>query len=112
MAASYNEACAAGQAGCLVNSGAVRPDAGMAGGPSARSSPAEVLATLTVFGERVEISRELLRVAGGIAAFSGLYYAIAVLTDSTYREEFLTEVTGEMRESFRLRAAYLERRSA
>ena len=27
---------------------------------------------------------------GRIAAFSGLYYAIAVLTDTTYREEFLT----------------------
>ena len=42
--------------------------------------------------------------AGAIAAFSGLYYAIAVLTDSTYREEFLEELTREMRETFRARA--------
>ena len=30
-----------------------------------------------------------------------------MLTDSTYREEFLDELTGEMRESFRARAEYL-----
>jgi hypothetical protein len=60
-----------------------------------------------VLGVRVQIARELLRVCGAIAALSGLYYAIAVLTDSTYREEFLEELTAEMRESFAARAAYL-----
>ena len=35
------------------------------------------------------------------------YYAIAVLTDSTYREEFLEDLTDEMRETFRQRAEYL-----
>jgi hypothetical protein len=34
-----------------------------------------------------------------------------VLTDATYREEFLDEVTGEMRETFADRAEYLERRA-
>ncbi len=53
------------------------------------------------------ISRELLHVSGAIAALSGLYYAIAVLTDATYREEFLSELTDEMRSSFALRAEYL-----
>ena len=37
--------------------------------------------------------------------------AIAVLTDSTYREEFLDELTGEMRETFRARADYLRLRA-
>jgi hypothetical protein len=46
-------------------------------------------------------------VSGAIAALSGLYYAIAVLTDATYREEFLSELTEEMRSSFALRADYL-----
>ena len=32
---------------------------------------------------------ELLKVAAGLAAFTGLYFAIAMLTDSTYRDEFL-----------------------
>lgn len=58
-----------------------------------------------VFG--VEISHELLRVSGAIAAFSGLYYAIAVLTDSTYRAEFIDELTEELRVSFADRADYL-----
>ena len=50
-------------------------------------------------------------VSGALAAFSGLYYAIAVLTDGTYREEFLEEVTGSMRDTFRLRARYLALRA-
>jgi hypothetical protein len=62
---------------------------------------------LDLFGERIDVTEELLRVAGGIAAVSGLYYAIAVLTDSTYREEFLDELTGDMRATFAARANYL-----
>ena len=63
-----------------------------------------------VGGEQV-VSEELLRVSGAIAAFSGLYYAIAVLTDTTYRDEFLSEVTDEMRETFAARSAYLRLRA-
>ena len=54
----------------------------------------------------VDVTAELLRVAGALAAVSGLYYAISVLTDQTYREEFLTELTSEMRDSFVARAEY------
>lgn len=57
------------------------------------------------------VSEELLRVSAAIAAFSGLYYAIAVLTDSTYRDEFLVELTDEMRATFAARAAYLRTRA-
>lgn len=59
----------------------------------------------------VEIHRELLRVSGAIGALSGLYYAIATLTDDTYRREFLSELTDEMRETFRARADYLALRA-
>jgi TRAP-type mannitol/chloroaromatic compound transport system permease large subunit len=52
---------------------------------------------------------ELLRVSAMIAALSGLYYAIAVLTDSTYREEFLEEITTELRDTFTARKEYLAR---
>ena len=55
---------------------------------------------------------ELLRVSGAIAAFGGVYYAIAVLTDSTYREEFLEDIVGELRETFRLRTEYLKLRGS
>jgi len=70
------------------------------------------LLTLSFLGERVQVTEELLRVSGGIAAISGLYYTIAVLTDPTYREEFLDEITGEMQETFRARAEYLGLREA
>lgn len=58
------------------------------------------------------ITTELLRVSGALAAFSGLYYAIAVLTDGTYREEFLEDAVGSMGDTFRLRARYLALRAS
>jgi hypothetical protein len=61
-----------------------------------------------VLGERARVTEELLRVSGAIAAFSGLYYAIAVFTDATYRAQFLDRLNGEMRETFEQRARYLE----
>jgi hypothetical protein len=60
-----------------------------------------------LFGERLELTGELLRVATGLAAFSGFYFSIAIFTDSTYRQEFLDELTAEMRRSFSDRASYL-----
>ncbi|WP_354698318.1 hypothetical protein DSM112329_03990 [Paraconexibacter sp. AEG42_29] len=63
---------------------------------------------LDLLGIDARVSRELLRVSTAIAALSGLYYSIAVLTDGTYREEFLTELTAEMRSSFQQRADYLK----
>jgi hypothetical protein len=70
-----------------------------------------VLVTAHLPWQDVELTEELIRVAGGIAAFTGLYFAIAMLTDSTYREEFLSELTAEMRESFRARTEYLRLRA-
>ncbi|MCB8971900.1 MAG: hypothetical protein M9964_04460 [Solirubrobacterales bacterium] len=65
------------------------------------------LLTITVLGEQFQITSELLKVAAGLAAFTGLYFAISMLTDSTYREEFLEEVTAELRSVFRVREEYL-----
>ncbi|MEX2194946.1 MAG: hypothetical protein WD844_06645 [Thermoleophilaceae bacterium] len=87
----------------------------LAVGPEVRESwigsAGDELVSLHLLGERLDITAELLRVSGGIAAFSGLYYAIAVLTDSTYREEFLEDLTEDMRATFRDRAAYLALRA-
>jgi hypothetical protein len=58
----------------------------------------------------VRVTVELLRVSAGIGALSGLYYSVAVLTDSTYREEFLDELTDDLRAVFADRARYLELR--
>lgn len=68
------------------------------------------LFTVTLFDSQLEATSELVRVSGGLAAFSGFYFAISMLTNSTYREEFLEELTGEMRESFAQRAEYLKLR--
>ena len=68
--------------------------------------------SIEVFGGTLTITEELLRVSGAIAAFGGLYYAIAVLTDSTYREEFLEDIVGELRETFKLRGEYLALRDS
>jgi hypothetical protein len=70
-------------------------------------SPGDALLTFDFLGEQARVTTELLRVSGAIAAFSGLYYAIAVLTDATYREQFLTRTTDELREVFEARSAYL-----
>lgn len=67
----------------------------------------DVLWEVVLLGQPAEVTSELLRVSGALAAFSGLYFAISMLTDSTYREEFLEEVTAEMKTTFKARAAYL-----
>jgi hypothetical protein len=73
-------------------------------------SPGDELFSFDLFGERLVLTSDLLRVALGLAAFSGFYFAIAIFTDSTYRAEFLDELTSEMRASFEERAAYLRLR--
>ncbi|MGI8726105.1 MAG: hypothetical protein ACR2K6_00290 [Solirubrobacterales bacterium] len=72
----------------------------------------DVLLSLTLFGDQYAITAQLLRVAIGLASFSGLYFAVAMLTDSTYREEFLEEVTAELRVVFRQRAEYMRLRAS
>jgi hypothetical protein len=69
------------------------------------------LLSLHVGDIHVRVTVELLRVSAGIAALSGLYYSVAVLTDSTYREEFLEELTRDLRAVFADRARYLELRA-
>ena len=73
--------------------------------------PGHELLHFHLLGERLELTSELVRVAVGLGAFSGFYFAIAMFTDSTYREEFLGELTSEMRRSFKDRAEYLRLRA-
>ena len=74
-------------------------------------TPGRELLHFHLFGERLELTSQLVRVAVGLAAFSGFYFAIAMFTDSTYREEFLDELTSEMRRSFKERGEYLRLRA-
>jgi hypothetical protein len=67
----------------------------------------DIIGTLTIAGDRYRLTVELLRVAGFLAAFSGLYFTVYVLTDATYRSEFFDEVVGEVRVALAARAVYL-----
>ena len=60
----------------------------------------------------VVLTAELLQVAGFLTAFSGFYFTVYVLTDATYRKEFLDEVLVELRQAFAVRAVYLASRPA
>lgn len=75
-------------------------------------TPPNALIEFDLFNHDAILSEELLRVAGAIAAFTGLYFAISMLTDDVYRREFLAELTTEMQESFCERAEYLRLRDA
>jgi hypothetical protein len=58
-------------------------------------------------GAPLLLTEELLRVALAIGALSGVYFAISVLTDGSYREEFLEELTEQMAQTFAARSEYL-----
>jgi hypothetical protein len=62
---------------------------------------------MAFFGTEIRVTVELLRAATGTAAFSGLYYTVAIAVDSTYRDEFVTQITEQMRETFAKYAEYL-----
>jgi hypothetical protein len=72
---------------------------------------ANLLAEWEFWGRPVALTSELLRVAGFLTAFSGFYFTVYVLTDATYRREFLEEVLGELRQAFAVRAVYLAARA-
>ena len=70
--------------------------------------PDEVLLTIAWFGDQVQVNEPLLRVATGVAAFVGLYYAVTILVDAAYRDQFVDSLTRELRDTFRRRSEYLE----
>lgn len=60
-----------------------------------------------LFGYPVVVTRSLLVVSGFIAAFSGLQFAVSLVTDETYRNEFSQDLRHDLREllAVRCRAA-------
>ncbi len=71
-------------------------------------TPGDVYFTITWFGDDVQVNEALLRVATGVAAFAGLYYAVTILVDAAYRDQFVDSLTVELRDTFRRRSEYLE----
>jgi hypothetical protein len=70
-----------------------------------------VLLTLQLDGRTLVITEPLLRVAGFLGAFTGMYFTVVLATDATYREEFAEDVEPQIRQSLAVRAAYLWHRS-
>ena len=65
------------------------------------------LAAFPLLGAEVVLTEPLLLVAGFIAAFSGLQFAVASVTDSVYRERFFADIAAQLREVLAVRRQYL-----
>jgi len=72
--------------------------------------PPNVLAHLDLWDRHMVLTEELLRISGFLAVFSGFYFTVAVLTEETYREEFLADVVTEVGRALAVRAVYVPAR--
>ncbi len=61
----------------------------------------------TVLGEDIVLTRLHLITSGFVAAFSGLQFAVSLVTDDAYQEQFVADSNEEVREALAVRAAYL-----
>ncbi|HYJ66378.1 MAG TPA: hypothetical protein VEX15_01815 [Nocardioidaceae bacterium] len=61
---------------------------------------------LPSLGEYLPISEELFQVSVFLAAFSGLYFTVYAVTDSTYREQFFTDLSHELEQAIGVYTVY------
>ncbi len=66
----------------------------------------EIITDFDLGGREIVFTWELLKVCAFLASFSVLYFTVYLLTDPTYRKEFLAELLDEFRVSFAVRAVY------
>lgn len=52
------------------------------------------------------LSTELVQVSVFLAAFSGMYFTVAAITDEVYRQQFFTSITRELDRAMAARAVY------
>lgn len=69
--------------------------------------PGDELLRFGLFDREIRLTAELLKISAFLATFSGLYFTVVLVTDSTYREEFFDEILAELRQTFAVRAVYL-----
>jgi len=62
-----------------------------------------VLWRLHLDGRELIVSEQLLRVAGFLGAFTGMYFTVVLGTDSTYREEFAEDAAPQIRQALAVR---------
>jgi len=63
-------------------------------------------ARVPLLGNEIIFTRQLVLVAGFIGLVSGLQFAVQVVTDKTYRDEFAADMTDELRQTLAVRAVY------
>ena len=66
------------------------------------------LASFGLAGHNVVVTSLHLVAAAFVAAFSGLQFAVSLVTDDDYTEEFVNDSNAEVREALAVRAAYLQ----
>jgi hypothetical protein len=69
-----------------------------------------VLVSIDIGDRTLVVSEPLLRVAGFLGAFSGMYFTVLLSTDATYRDEFAEDVAPLLRQALAVRLAYLDHR--
>jgi hypothetical protein len=57
-------------------------------------------------GRDLVVTEPLLRVAGFLGAFTGMYFTVVLTTDATYRDEFAEDVGPQVRQALAVRCAY------
>lgn len=65
-----------------------------------------VLATVRAGGRELVLTEPLLRVAGFLGAFVGMYFTVVLTTDATYRDEFSEDTAPSTRQLLAVRVAY------
>jgi hypothetical protein len=70
-------------------------------------SSSDRITTFGFLGHDVLLTRQMLYVAGFIAAFAGLQFAVQIVSDASYREEFATDMAHDVRQALAVRAASL-----
>lgn len=68
--------------------------------------PTEPLVTITLFNAPISLTRELVRISGFVAVFSGLYLTVHAYTDRTFRQDLDGSVKTQLRKAFAVRAVY------
>lgn len=70
------------------------------------SAPTLWWQSFTWFGVAVQLTRELVQVAGFLASFAALYFSVYTITDATFRAEFFEDILAEARQNLAVRTAY------
>jgi hypothetical protein len=65
-----------------------------------------VLFTLTLSGRDLVLTEALLRVAGFLGAFIGMYFTVVLSTDDKYRKDFAQDIDPDIHQSIAVRLAY------